>query len=953
MTIETRLYLVNEYGASEYFLRGGTFSASYARIQALGSEDTLFRQYGGTSNIDELDIGRTTSREGDASPESRYWLRGGTLNSDTVYLGGDSSGYSSPSARFEHTRGTHNNTTKLIVGFLDGESGLYELSGGTLRGPRLIIGYRDGAEGFFEQDGGQLDVSGVIIGGDAGSKGTYRLSSGGFMASNLSVGNEGYGRFVQTGGAADADNIEIGSALGSDGNYRIEEGSLTVNGILSVGYFEAGSFNQNGGAVVADSLKVARSVGGAGSYYVLNGGSLETRSVEIGAALFGNTGSGSFSHRRGTHTVDSLLIVDGAYGLGGGTLNVQNVLNSQSGTSTLSVNGGRLNLTDTSIDVDNFNVGGALYTTGNFTLASGKTLVTDKLTVGGEGAGTLNQSGNITTDTLTVGYYNNLDHHYNLQEGNLVAQDEIIGRVAHDTTFTQSGGTNTTENLWLGRYGGNISQYQQGDGITTIRNNLSIGRHGTGSYVLSGGTLNVGSISNGDGTSFLAVNGGLLNLTGASIDVDFFSIGSSDGAGTFTLENGKSFTAHTESISQGAFTQNGGINTTNTLTFLSDGLGTYDLKGGVLNVNTITDNSSLGIFDVNGGTLNLTGSTIDVLRFNVARSLGTSGSFTLDIGKTLTAAMIEVGSQGTLTNHGTLTHHSSLINRGLLQNYAGGTLTNTATMINSGTLNNNYGGTLTNKSTRLLTNNGILNNTYEGTILNHGHLDNRGTLTNIDGGLISNDGTLINSGAVMLSYGSRLEGPGTYRQTEGTLIVNGTLTQSRVDIEGGTVGGRGTINSDVTLSGAELGPGNSPGILTINGDFAMDELSTLSFELGGTTPDYPGYDVLNVSGSATLAGELELILYDDFEAQLGDSFDLLSAASLSGDFDLLTLALLGDGLGWETQLLIDVDAWGTDVLRVSVSQVPIPAAAWLFGSALIGLVGIKRKRRGRIRSSSA
>ena len=34
-------------------------------------------------------------------------------------------------------------------------------------------------------------------------------------------------------------------------------------------------------------------------------------------------------------------------------------------------------------------------------------------------------------------------------------------------------------------------------------------------------------------------------------------------------------------------------------------------------------------------------------------------------------------------------------------------------------------------------------------------------------------------------------------------------------------------------------------------------------------------------------------------------------------------------------------------INVSVSSVPVPAAVWLFGSALLGLTGLKRKSTSR------
>lgn len=153
------------------------------------------------------------------------------------------------------------------------------------------------------------------------------------------------------------------------------------------------------------------------------------------------------------------------------------------------------------------------------------------------------------------------------------------------------------------------------------------------------------------------------------------------------------------------------------------------------------------------------------------------------------------------------------------------------------------------------------------------------------------------------------------------------------------------------LNGGWVGPGNSPGRLSITGDYTQDSLSSITFEVGGILPAdsnilVGAYDVLSVTGAASLAGELQLSWYNGFAAEIGDSFDLFTAESFSGDFDQYTLAALGLGLEWQTEFLID-EFGSTDVLRLSVlgvSQVPVPAAAWLFGSALLGLSLIARKR---------
>ena len=110
------------------------------------------------------------------------------------------------------------------------------------------------------------------------------------------------------------------------------------------------------------------------------------------------------------------------------------------------------------------------------------------------------------------------------------------------------------------------------------------------------------------------------------------------------------------------------------------------------------------------------------------------------------------------------------------------------------------------------------------------------------------------------------------------------------------------------------------------------------------------YDAFDIGGMLQLGGELDVTRYNLggglFDPQLGESFDLFAADTITGSFDLVTLAALGDGLGWQLEIL--PDAIGTtDVVRLNVvpSQVPVPPSVWLFGSGLLGLIGIARRRR--------
>ncbi|HEB28542.1 MAG TPA: VPLPA-CTERM sorting domain-containing protein [Porticoccus sp.] len=68
---------------------------------------------------------------------------------------------------------------------------------------------------------------------------------------------------------------------------------------------------------------------------------------------------------------------------------------------------------------------------------------------------------------------------------------------------------------------------------------------------------------------------------------------------------------------------------------------------------------------------------------------------------------------------------------------------------------------------------------------------------------------------------------------------------------------------------------------------------------------------------------------------------MLGLGSFS-DFDAVAAAVTAGELRFGLHLRTIGQAGDSDSY-INTSPVPIPAAAWLFGSALIGLVGIRRK----------
>ncbi|MEK6702734.1 MAG: hypothetical protein AABZ53_10760 [Planctomycetota bacterium] len=100
----------------------------------------------------------------------------------------------------------------------------------------------------------------------------------------------------------------------------------------------------------------------------------------------------------------------------------------------------------------------------------------------------------------------------------------------------------------------------------------------------------------------------------------------------------------------------------------------------------------------------------------------------------------------------------------------------------------------------------------------------------------------------------------------------------------GTLGGACGISVPVLRNQGTVSPGNSPGTLSVQGAFDQSAPSgILDIELAGLTPGTQ-HDVLAISGAAALGGTLRVRLLDGFLPTSGDSFTILTAASITGAF---------------------------------------------------------------------
>ncbi|WOJ97982.1 hypothetical protein R0137_05250 [Congregibacter brevis] len=324
----------------------------------------------------------------------------------------------------------------------------------------------------------------------------------------------------------------------------------------------------------------------------------------------------------------------------------------------------------------------------------------------------------------------------------------------------------------------------------------------------------------------------------------------------------------------------------------------------------------------------------------------------------------------------------------------------TASLINQATINNQSGGKLTIGSAAALVqdslayamntvaNFGDLVNEDGASIENYGHLYNAGLVDNQAGSSFVNEGLLNNSAAGEVRFAESTT-------LGGQVINNGLITMGDSELLTltGSIGGNGTFVGDTLLNQLVdpslrpedrevINPGNSPGLLTFDGNVIAMGVNWVMEIWGTERGSQFGYDAVDITGSFQLAGDMSLSIFSllDFQSVTSQSFtflsitgDLLDAAGfvIQSSFAFNSFAEnLGDnwagswnrsGSGWglvldfigdeaANQALVDqLPAISLARLQSEASDVPAPGTLFLF---LSGLVAVRYRRVGSATASA-
>ncbi len=573
-------------------------------------------------------------------------------------------------------------------------------------------------------------------------------------------------------------------------------------------------------------------------------------------------------------------------------------LNQSAGVVTIS---GSASLNVNASSVTNYNFLNGTLSGATLSIGSGGTFTESG---GILAVSTVNQTAGIANFAATapLNISNSTVLAYNLSGGSLSATSVSV---AAGGTFAQTGGSIAAATV--GQSGGTVS--------FNLISPLTLGTANIATYNLLGGALSTPNLMKNSGGTF-NWSGGSLNITG-SAGLALTSAGPLGGITTLTstqilsvtnnlsLDSTSNLTVSGGGITAGGISQTGGSaafsGTTPTLTVATAASNTpaYAISGGTLSASTINLNS--------GGSFNQTGGSL-----NSALFIESAGSASFSAGAPLTLSASGINSY-TLSG-GTLAATMVNLNTGGSFSQSAGTLTAT-------TFNQSAGSVVFSGSSSLLIGTGtgkVTSYALSGGSLATPILTlNAGGTFSFTGGSLSltNSSLSISSSgplgaAVNLNNKSLSTSQTTTISSGGSLnTTGGSLTAPALNVLSGTLSGTGTVNANVTVAAAAtFSPGNSPGVMTVNGDLTL--AGNTNMELGGTTPGNGTghYDKAIVNGTLTYGGALNVSLYGGFNPSFADSFDLFDFSTRVGDFSSVNLPTLATGLKWNAS---NLDADGT------------------------------------------
>lgn len=777
-----------------------------------------------------------------------------------------------------------------------------------------------------------------------GTNGQIFFSTGLTAANNFTIGGQGWNESSGFLGALRLNNTTLTGNIELTSNTRITSaGASTISGTISgafgLDFFEDSSIgtitlsgaNTHTGPTTVNSTGASATT--VPNLIVANPSALGT--TDSGTFVFGTatTGNGSqLTLANGITITDETLSLDGtASGFRASLITAANGVSTWDGNVIVSGTGGlvgfQANGTTSSLTVGSSDTDTITSTSTSLTLrGTGSGLVNSTINIGAGGifktdsgtweitSGNNSFTGpaNIAFGTLSFGTIADIGVNSSIGAGSTIMLGQNSASPTGTLRFTGAtgGSSNRPITITNGATGGagvieNTTAGQtlalSGDlTIAAPANATSLTLTGAGDGIFGGATLgNSIMVLNKTGLGTWTLTSNNLTHTGATnVTAGTLTFGSTSvfnptiAVGTITVNGASavlnmngSYNAPIGNANAFLVTQGGGTANSNGTTTLSGNAGIRVGEGsaGTLNVNsgtftfspTTTSNLIIGRSAGGNGTVNVTGGIFTVTGaggIQISNTAGNSGTLTINGNGQFVASNTNGFAMGT-----TATSTSTL-------NLDGGTFTlgTAMTAVGNSTLNLN-GGTFkagTNLTLPTLTRINVRDSgaAFE-TDSNSITINQELAHSNI-GGDAGTDGGLTKSGNGTLFLGGTSTYNGPTQVAGGVLIVNGSISGSSLTTveSGATLGGSGSVGA--LIIGGTVSPGNSPGLLTANGNVIFTSAATFALEINDTLPA-SGYDQLAVNGTVSLG---------DASISLAGSY--LTAPAIAND---LFFVIINDG----------------------------------------------------------
>lgn len=800
----------------------------------------------------------------------------------------------------------------IAVGSTASRTAFVDLDRGTHRATSL----------FTVVAGSRLDIraNSVVTAPTFSSAGTVNLLGGQIQATSVSLTGPN-STFTQSGSTSNltATNLILSNGATMNSIYgSINVGSLQISQDSSGN--GGGVFNLSGSSLAVGSGGVLVSDGTLNyqlGQFSTGGGLSLLRSSEVNVA---SGRSLNFGGSVSLGTANSTSPVTHATFTGGGRIATSSSTFLTQQSSLVITNGTDFETTSVSGSSNNG-------THRNLTVQSGASLTADLIEIGSYGGLSFNleSGGDVYSNTVRLrdgnfgsagaivdisgfgSHWNNTGH-FQVGFGDSNSEQAYLSIRSNGRLYTDSlqiGDSTGSANRGTVIVDSNGLLYVNGDltidtgGTLTIHSDVTVGgtmslaggvfNHRQGYLVIDGGVFDngvnavrIGHLS-GDNASKVFKNGASLN-TNLNVDVGY------SGSGSLFVESGSQI-----SSGDSVLARNSG---SSSLAIVKDIGSSWESSGNIvvgMHSNATLSVQSGGLLKSHRGEIGERGAGVGVVNVDGANSRWEITKLGTDF---LTNGNLLVGEFG----NGTL----NITNGGTVANVNGAIATQSTS---TGIVNvNGAGSTWDNSGTLSI---GSLSG--GSATLN---IENGGQVTVADTAIIYSDGVINLHDGIFDAASIELVGTGELSIDGGTLIVDSFI-------------------GDLTQDGGVLSPGDSPGLMTISGDYNFHD-GTVLLEIAGVTRGID-YDALDISGVADLNGTLDIDLLG-YSPVVGDSFHFFDSSSFSGNplFDF-SGAVLGQGLVWNVDGFMST---GT----ISVAAVPEPSSFFLITMSTIGMLRYRRRQ---------